>query len=117
LDLPAATTWADSYPPGEVRDTLFLHVALAQSQTDPAQAARMVAEQISPGQIQEQAAISVLQKWAEQDMAGAVAWSEEFPAGDCSNRARDLLARFAAISQSTIQVGSQQLVQGGQSAE
>jgi hypothetical protein len=118
-DLPAATAWADNYPPGEVRDALFLHIALAQSQTDPVQAARMVAGQISPGQIQEQAAISVLQKWAELDLAGATAWAEEFPAGDCSNRARDLLARLAAANQSTTQASTrpQQLVQGGQSAE
>ena len=100
-DLQAATTWASSYPAGENRDNLFLHIALAQSQTDPAEAAQMVAEQISPGPIQEEAAMSVLQKWAMQDMAGATAWAAQFPAGECYDRARTELAGIATANQST----------------
>ena len=40
--------------------------------------------------------MSVLQQWATRDMAGAVAWAEEFPTGELYDRAIIELADMAA---------------------
>jgi hypothetical protein len=94
-DLAQAVNWAGNYPPGETRDNLFMQIASAESVTSPTEAANMVASQISPGPIQDEAAISVLQQWGFQNLADATAWADQFPPGDISDRARKELARIA----------------------
>jgi hypothetical protein len=86
-DEQSAFTWASAKPPGEGRDRLLQRIALVQATTDPEQAAQMIAEQISPGSIQNEAAISVLYQWAHQNAAAALAWAQSFPAGDFRDRA------------------------------
>jgi hypothetical protein len=100
-DASAATVWAEGYPPDAKRDHLLAQIAAAQSQAAPAAAAAMVAEQIPPGPIQEHAAITVLQQWAQQDWNSAVAWAEQFPAGEYYNDAHSSLAVIAAAKTST----------------
>jgi len=94
-DLPSAISWAGNYPPGENRDNLFARIAFAESQTSPANAAQMVVEQISPGSTQQEAAMSILHQWALQDMTRALAWAEQFPAGELYDRAIIELAGIA----------------------
>ena len=86
-DMQAATTWALAKPDGEQRDRLLQRVAVAQSSANPAEAARLIFEQMSPGSFQNEAAISVLYQWAQQDAAAALAWAESFAAGDLRDRA------------------------------
>ncbi len=100
-DLEATIAWANNYPPGENRDNLFRHIALAESQAKPAAAADLVAGQISPGPIQDEAAISVLQRWAGQDFTAAAGWVDLFPPGGIYDRAKDTLTGIAAAAQPT----------------
>jgi hypothetical protein len=83
----------DKLPAGDERDGLFKRVALAQSQSDAPQAARMIAEKIAIGPIQTDAAMYVLRHWAKQDMAAAVEWANHFPAGDLHDKAMIVLSK------------------------
>ena len=77
---------------GDERDGLLKRIALAQSQTDPQLAAQIIAEKIAAGPIQTDAALYVLRQWAKQDMAGAVAWANQFPRGDLRDKAMTVLS-------------------------
>jgi hypothetical protein len=112
-DLPEAVSWAGNYPPGENRDNLFMRIAFAESQTSPVEAARMVVEQIPPGSTQQEAVMSVLHQWGLQNLTGATAWADLFPAGEFYNRARNELAGIAAYqaNQSTDMPGGLQQLQ------
>jgi hypothetical protein len=79
-DTQAASAWALAKPPGEGRDRLLGRVAFVQSQTNPEEAARLVAGQMSSETYhQRDAAISVIHQWAKQDPAAAMAWAESLP--------------------------------------
>jgi hypothetical protein len=99
-NLPAALNWVQQQPAGEIRDNLIGRVAMIQSETAPAAAARLVAEQISPGPAQMEAALSVIHKWGLQDLAGAVAWVHLFPAGQLKERAVTELEGIASCRNS-----------------
>jgi hypothetical protein len=85
---PAATAYAISKPPGEERDRLLSRVALTRSKENPMEAAKLVAEWISPGEVQNEAAISVLHQWALRDPNAALDWAQMF--SDDALRARAL---------------------------
>ncbi len=97
-DEQAAYAWAVAKPPGDQRDRLLHRIALIQSKTAPKDAAQMVAEEIAPGEIQNEAAISVLYQWAQQDAGAALAWAESFPAGDFRDRAIKEVQNMKAFS-------------------
>jgi hypothetical protein len=84
---PAATAYAVSKPSGEERDRLLSRVAFTRSKENPAEAAKLVAEWISPGQVQNEAAISVLHQWALRDGNAALAWAQLFPEDSLRDRA------------------------------
>jgi hypothetical protein len=58
-----------------------------ESKTDPKDAANLVAEQIPPGRIQDEAAISVIYQWALKDPEAAMNWAQSFPVGTLHDRA------------------------------
>jgi len=94
-DLPAAYSWALGQPAGEQRDELVGRVAFVWSRSEPAEAARLVAEQIPPGPVQTEAAMSVLHQWGQLDFAAANVWAEQFPENSIRERARNELAGIA----------------------
>ncbi len=95
-DFAAASAWVANQPAGENRDRLVERIALAQSSVDPAKAAQTVVDQMSAGPAQNNAALTVLNQWAMQDMPGAVSWVNQFPEGELLNRAKQVLAGVAA---------------------
>ena len=90
-NLSAAFEWAEQQPEGEIRDNLIKRIALVQSLSAPVEAARLVAEQITPGPGQAEAAIMVVHQWGLRDFAGATAWVASFPEGALKERARQEL--------------------------
>jgi len=86
-DLQGAYQWAAGKPPGAQRDSFLGRIAFVESKTDPEYAGRLVAEQIPPGQIQDEAAISVLYQWAQKNPNAAMTWAQSFPAGTLHDRA------------------------------
>jgi hypothetical protein len=91
-DLQPLYNWISTLPAGQQRDDLYERVALAQSYGNPAQAAQIVANDIAPGPVQDNAALQVLRQWARQDMSAAVAWANQFPPGDLQNEAKQVLS-------------------------
>jgi hypothetical protein len=94
-DFPAAYSWALGQPAGGLRDELVGRVAFVWSHREPAEAARLVVEQIPPGPVQTEAAMSVLHQWAQLDFAAATGWVEQFPQSSIRERAQDELAGIA----------------------
>jgi hypothetical protein len=86
-DLPSALDWANSQPAGEQRDGLTTRIAYVMSQNDPSDAAQLVINQIPSGPIQDDAVISVLNQWGNQDMIAAAVWVKSFPEGQLQQRA------------------------------
>jgi hypothetical protein len=86
-DLPSALAWTMKQPDGEQRDECMARVALAYSRRMPADAARLVVDQIPPGPAQTESAIMVLHQWAKQDLPAAAAWVAMFPDGPLRTRA------------------------------
>jgi hypothetical protein len=95
-DFTSAKAWAMAHAAGEQRDNLLIRIALVQSATAPAEAAQLIVDEIAPGPIQIEAAISVIHQWATRDIAGATAWVEIFPPGATKERAEREISRIAA---------------------
>ena len=54
-------------------------MAFVRSKINPTEAAKLVAEQILPGDVQNEAALNVLHQWALQDPNAVLAWAQLFP--------------------------------------
>jgi hypothetical protein len=92
-DFSAAMEWAKALPVGD-REKVFARLAYVQSERDPSSAARFVAEEMSAGPIQTEAAISVLHQWALRDLPGARRWIALFAEGELRDRAESELQGF-----------------------
>ncbi|RYD21506.1 MAG: hypothetical protein EOP88_11145 [Verrucomicrobiaceae bacterium] len=86
-DLQSARRWVEAQPEGELRDGLISIVAFELAKSAPAKAAMMVAEQMAAGEIQLEAAISVLHQWMLRDPEAAARWVGAFPNGKLKERA------------------------------
>lgn len=95
-DLQPLVKWLDTLPAGTERDTLFARIVNAQARTDPIEAGKLVSEKITPGPIQEEAAVNVVRQWAWNDRQAATEWVNQFPPGDVRNRASKELAETIA---------------------
>jgi hypothetical protein len=84
---PAALAFAREQPAGFVRERLVERVAFVQAQHAPADAARLVIEEIAPGHRQSEAVVMVLHQWALNDPRGARGWVAMFPEGELKERA------------------------------
>jgi hypothetical protein len=73
----------------------MLHVALVWSKSDPAEAARLILDQIPAGDHQNEAVISVVYQWALQDKKEARAWVQLFPEGALRQRALNEITNSA----------------------
>lgn len=97
----AATEWVRSQNDPEFQAQAYARVALAWAETNPAEAAKLVVERIPRGEVQSEAAMSVLHQWLLRDPAAAESWVELFPEGDFRQRAEDELAGFQAYQIAT----------------
>lgn len=98
-DLTSAGDWVESQTKGEERDRLLERVAFVQGDTDPKQALEMVANKISPGPIQDEAAMTVLHQELEQDFYTGSSWWNLFPEGPLQKRAQQEIAGWALYQQ------------------
>ena len=90
----AAAAWTLARPAGERRDQMCGRLAIVLSATEPADAARLVLQEIPEGSIQTEAVVSVLYQWGKQDMDGASAWVALFPPGSLRERAENELLQL-----------------------
>jgi hypothetical protein len=91
-DISAATTWALARPAGETRDSVVDRVGYVMAEKNPLEAANLVAKNITPGETQTEAAISILHRWALQDWSSARDWAHRFPEGPLRERAEREIA-------------------------
>jgi hypothetical protein len=97
-DAAAAYAYATNKPAGDPRDRLLNRVAFVIAKENPARAAKLVAEEILPGGLQDEAAISVIHQWALRDAQAAAAWAQLFPNGALRDRAIKEVQNITAIS-------------------
>ena len=95
-DTSAASAWAMARPEGEQRDNLLARVAYVIAEQSPIEAAKLVVNSIAPGEVQMEATISIVHRWAAQDWNSARAWVDIFPEGPLRERARTELAGVKA---------------------
>ena len=98
-DQSAARAWALGKPEGEQRDRLLARVAYAGAAENPVEAARLVVSDIAPGDVQTEAAMSIVHRWALQDWASAEQWVKVFPEGPLRERAQQELAGIQAYAE------------------
>jgi hypothetical protein len=94
-DLLAVLDWARGRAPGEQRDRLMARIAFVNAETMPADAARLVSEEMAPGQVQDEAFMSVLHQWGLRDQAAAAAWAGSVTRSALRERAISELAGIA----------------------
>lgn len=86
-DLSSALDWANSQPASGQHDGFTMRIAYVMSKTDPADAANLVVNQIPPGPAQDEAVMTVLNQWANQNLVAATVWVKGFPEGPLQERA------------------------------
>jgi hypothetical protein len=75
-----------------LRERLFAAALVEWSEAAPEQAARAAALDLHEGRIQDDAVVSIAQRWAQASPAPAAAWVESFPPGGLRDAARSALA-------------------------
>lgn len=86
-DVAGALDWALAHLDGTQRDDAIARIAFVLAKSAPIEAARLVTSQIPPGEVQLEAAISVLHQWAGVDPGAAKSWVDRFPEGTVRDRA------------------------------
>lgn len=100
-DFTAAFAYADNLPPGIEREEMLGRLALVLAESLPAEAADVVAADMAPGPTRDEAAISVVHRWALAEPAAAEGWASAFPAGPLRERAlREVAGVLVANSSS-----------------
>jgi hypothetical protein len=92
-----ALAWVQSQPRGARRDSLLARIAVVHAARDPARAASLVASEIQAGDVQRDAALSVLREWASQDTNAAAEWASRFPEDSVRELARAELTRATRL--------------------
>jgi hypothetical protein len=95
-DPTAAGDWAAEIPDAVLRHQLVAAIATAWADTDPQAAAVFALNHLPPGQEQDRAVVSVVQRWTEAAPTGAASWVEAFPAVPARDSAlQNLVALWA----------------------
>jgi len=84
-----ATAWAMQVIDSNLRQRLVVAVAVALAEQDPAAAATLAASSLWAGEEQDRAAVSIVQRWAQNSPQAAASWVAQFP---------DMPSRDAAVS-------------------
>ncbi len=87
-DFAEASEWVTGSTTGDMRNSLLAKLALTRAESAPEEAATLVALSMREGQVQEEAAVSVLHQWLRKDPQAAAGWISTFPDGPLKERAR-----------------------------
>ena len=79
IDARAALTWTLDVPDPALQQRLMASVAIALTEQDAEAAAVLVAEGLAVGEEQDRAAVSIVQRWAQQSPKNTAAWVAQFP--------------------------------------
>ena len=84
--------WIVRRPADPLHDRLLARIAWTRAQREPAEAAGLVLNHMTPGDARDEALLGVVRQWAVRDPAPATAWVAQFPAGPLHSRALAELA-------------------------
>jgi hypothetical protein len=86
-DLLTAAAWVELQPAGDDKESLLQQIGFVLSQTSPVDAAEFVTTQISPGPVQDEAVMTVVNQWGNKNLAAAASWVQTFSEGPLQERA------------------------------
>ncbi len=101
-DFLPALAWILAHSHGAQRDALLAQLAFVKALNAPFDAAALVANEVQPGEVQNEAVISVVHQWAQRDLTAATSWVGQFPDGPLRERAILELTGIAQYRQSAI---------------
>jgi hypothetical protein len=87
-----AVDWASRVPDTGLREQLLSAAAITAATQDPRGAASLIARNLTPGRLQDQAAVAIVERWAQTDPQAAAAWISQFPEGSVKAVASQALA-------------------------
>ncbi len=94
-DPAAAVAWSGAIEDEGLRCRALSAAATEWGAQDPAGAMQLALDSIAPGEAQDRTVVGIVQRWAQDDRAGAEAWVEALPEGRLRDDARRSLARPA----------------------
>ncbi|HUR45200.1 MAG TPA: hypothetical protein VMZ27_04910 [Candidatus Saccharimonadales bacterium] len=94
VDAPSATEWSIKVLDPRLRQRLLATAAVGGAEQNPIASARLAAGALEAGPEQNRAAVSVVERWAQQSPEAAAAWVSQFPAGPSRDQAIQNLLRI-----------------------
>jgi hypothetical protein len=85
-DLDSSLVWAADQPAGASRDESITRIAFIMSQGAPSDAAALVMSQIPPGPARDEAIMTVIQRWGNEDLVAAANWAKDTVTGPLQDR-------------------------------
>jgi hypothetical protein len=112
-DSASALLWSRQVADVQLRQRLFSVIAIAASDEAPSSAATLAATFLDPGSSQANAAVSIVQRWAQTSPETAADWIVQFPEGSDRVSAIDnLVAIWALKDAQAAQSWAQSLPEG-----
>lgn len=91
-----ALKWAEQIKDESLRQSITGQIAVASAETNSAEAANLVLQQMTPGVEQDRALVSIVQRWVQTEPEAAAAWVMDFPEGAIGQDAMDNLVSLWA---------------------
>lgn len=95
-DRDSAMEWAEQIEDKELRLRVTEQIVVASAEQDPMGAATIALQQMSPGEEQGRAVVSIVQRWVQTDPGVASAWVSGFPESALGRDAVDNLVNLWA---------------------
>lgn len=89
-----AVNWAKQIQDSAMREEVLASIAATWADSNPDEAARLAIDSLSPGPVQENVVMGIMQRMAGKDMAGTRLWVAQFPEGELRARAEKELQRI-----------------------
>jgi hypothetical protein len=91
--IPAAQ-WAIQIEDEQLKERVLAHIATAWGDGDPAGAAKFAVQGLAPSHCQDDAVVSIVQRWVQHDPASAAQWVAGFPDGHLRETAAENIAKL-----------------------
>jgi hypothetical protein len=109
LNLPDAEKWVSQISNSDERDTMLGCICFQVAQTDPKLAVQVLERQGLNGDRREIILGNLVRQWASQDLSAAVAWANNYPVNDRSDK---LFRQIAyAVSEKSPREAAQMVVE------
>ena len=96
LDSKSAMEWGQKIENPELRAQMLAAIATGFAEKDPAAAATLAAQSLPAGRAQDDAVVSIVQRWVQQSPEQAAAWVAAFPEGQLRDTALEAVVKLWA---------------------